>query len=96
MANGTELLITPFCRTSAFPDIAPMATIATTWVSLQLCTVLLVVPSHTWPLPCVAPKPDPEIVTCVPGTPLVGEMLEIAAVLTLNGTVFDDRPFCCT
>jgi len=36
------------------------------------------------------------IVTCVPGTPTAGVTVEIVAVPTVRGTVFDDIPFCCT
>ena len=43
------------------------------------------VPSETWPMPCSAPKPDPVIVTGVPGTPTVGVTVEIVAVPTVRG-----------
>ena len=36
--NATGLLITPPCKTSAFPDAAPGPTWATIWPSLQACT----------------------------------------------------------
>jgi len=90
------LLKTPFCSTRALPLPDPVATWATIWPSLQLCTTAGRVPSHTCPLPCAAPKPDPAIVTEVPGTPLAGVTLEIVAVLTLKGTLLDQAPPCCT
>jgi hypothetical protein len=34
-----------------------------------------VLPSHTFPLACVAPKPDPTIVTCIPAVAVVGVTL---------------------
>ena len=54
--NVTALLITPFCRIRALPEVAPGATVAPTWVSLQFCTTPFKVPNHTWPVPCAAPK----------------------------------------
>ena len=73
-----------------------MPTRATIRVSLQLCTTPAAVPSHTWPAPCAAPKPEPAIVTEAPGKPMVGATVEIAGVITLNGTALDHAPFCCT
>jgi len=87
--NGNASLMTPFCRTRAEPVVDPDATVATICVSLQLCTTPLEAPSHTWPLPCVAPKPEPLIVTCVPGTPLDGEAYEMVVVFTLNWPALD-------
>lgn len=94
--NGTALLNTPLCRTLAFPVADPAATSAITCTSLQLCTTPAAVPSHTCPLPCVEPKCEPVIVTCVPATPLVGDTVEIVAVFTLNATEFDHAAPCCT
>ncbi len=88
--------MTPFWSTQAIPVADPVATAATTWASLQLCTTPGTVPSHTCPLPWAAPKPEPAIVTTVPGTPLDGVTLEIVAVATLKGTALDQAPFCCT
>jgi hypothetical protein len=90
------LLMTPPWRTWALPEAAPAPTAATTWVSLQLCTTALAVPSHTWPLPWAEPNPDPAIVTWVPGKPLVGVTLVIVAVFTLKDTELDHTPYCCT
>ena len=52
--------------------------------------------NRTWPLPWAAPKPEPAIVTWVPGTPLPGVTLEMVAVLTLKATALDQAPPCCT
>src|SRR5579863_52052 len=94
MVKVTALLNTPFCRTCALPEVEPVATVATTCPSLQLVTTPVSVPSQTLPLPCVAPKPDPVIVTCVPGRPLVGDTALMDAVFTVNGTGFEVRPLC--
>ncbi len=95
--NGTALLQTPFCRTWALPEVDPPATRATTWVSLQNCTSPFKLPSHTWPLlPREAPKPEPVIVTRVPGSPPAGVTLEIVAVSMLKVTALDHVPPCCT
>ena len=65
-------------------------------MSPQVCTTALAVPSQTWPFPCTAPKYEPEMVTCVPGTPLAGVMPEMVAVLTVKGTELDQNPICRT
>jgi hypothetical protein len=39
-------------------------------------------PSHTVPVPCADPKPEPEMVTCKPAAPEVGDRL-----LMMGGTV---------
>ena len=73
-----------------------MATVATTCVSLQLTTTPYVLPSHTFPLPWLAPKPVPVIVICVPAIPVVGVTLVMFGVLTVRFTVFDHTPPCST
>src|ERR1017187_7642648 len=84
------------CRMRATPDVAEAPIVATTWVSLQLCTTPLAVPSHTWPL-CGAPKPAPVMVTAVtPGTPLSGATVEIVAVFTAKSRALDQVPPCRT
>jgi hypothetical protein len=79
--NGTALDHVPDCLTRAVPDVALAATVATTWVSLQLTTPAKVLPSHTAPLACVGPKSDPEMVTCTPAAPVSGD-----TPLTLGGS----------
>ena len=63
-------------------------------VSYQFVTTPTAVPTHTIPLPCVAPKPEPVIVTCVPGRPPAGDTFEISAVFTVKAIKFEDSPFC--
>lgn len=94
IVKATELLHTPFCRICADPDAAPVATVARTCPSLQLVTEPGVFPSQTTPLPCTAPKPEPMIVTCVPGTPFVGVTLEIVAAFIVKRTAFEETPLC--
>ena len=50
-------------------------------------------PSRTFPLPWVAPKPDPVTVTCVPAGPLVGFTLVIAGGVTVKFTASDPMPW---
>src|SRR5438477_4812157 len=87
---------TPPCSTCATPVFEPVATVATTCVSLQLTTTPYVLPSHTFPLPWLAPKPVPVIVICVPAIPVVGVTLVMLGVLTVRFTVFDHTPPCST
>jgi len=96
MENWTALLAVPFCSTWAKPEAAPAPTWATIWPSLQLCTTPAAVPSHTWPLPCVEPKPEPAMVTESPGAPMGGATLEITGAITVKGTELDQAPPCCT
>ena len=65
--KATALDHRPYCLTCALPVTALDATVATIWVPLQLTTVPMVLPSHTDPVPCASPKPEPEIVTDAPG-----------------------------
>jgi hypothetical protein len=62
MVRETVFEDVPFCCTWAIPDWEPVETVATICVLLQLTTVPRLVPSHTVPVPCTDPKPDPEIV----------------------------------
>src|SRR5271157_733935 len=84
--NGTELEARPFCCTRALPDCALEATVATICVSAQLTTVAGAVPSHTEPVPRVAPKYEPPMVTCVPPVAVVGDTLPIeGTAITVKG-----------
>ena len=57
------------------PVLAPSGTVATICESLQLVIVVAVAPlNETVLVPCVAPNPEPEIVTDVPGAPDIGEI----------------------
>jgi hypothetical protein len=69
------LLFTPLANTTTFPVVAPVGTVVTRLVALQLVTVAAVPLKVTDPLPCVAPKFVPVIVTEVPTAPEVTERL---------------------
>ena len=92
----TALLRMPVCWTCAIPLIALAATVATIWVSLHVTTTPAVLPSWTLPVPCIAPKLDPAMVTTVPGEPLSGKTLVMVRVLTVKGCEFDQTPLCST
>ena len=94
--NARALDQTPPCCTRATPLTAPAATAAVTCVSLQVTTCPAALPSHTAPLPCVAPKPDPVKVTTAFGTAEAGSTLVRLGVFTVNATALDQTPPCNT
>jgi hypothetical protein len=69
------LLFTPLANTTTFPVVAPLGTVVIRLVALQLVTVAVVPLKLTDPLPCVAPKFVPVIVTEAPTAPVAGERL---------------------
>jgi hypothetical protein len=72
------LLFAPDTITITLPVVAPLGTMATILVELQLVMLVAVVPLNlTVLLPCVDPKLLPEIVTDAPTAPDVGERLVI-------------------
>ena len=76
--NVTPLLATPPAAvTTTLPVVAPVGTVATMLVGLQLLMVAATVPNFTPPLPCVEPKFDPLIVTTEPTAPVFGARLEM-------------------
>ena len=82
------LLFTPLALTTTLPVVAPLGTIATIDVALQLLMVVAVVTlNFTVPLPWVAPKFVPVIVTDAPTAPEVGDKLVMLGAAT---TVNDD------
>jgi hypothetical protein len=87
---------TPPCSTWAVPVFDPVATLATTCVSLQLTTTPYVLPNHTFPLPWLAPKPVPVIVTGVPANAVAGVTLAMTGVMTVRFRAFDQTPPCST
>src|SRR6266404_621685 len=89
----TELLERPFCDTRAIPVADCEATVATIWVSAQLETIPGTLPSQMVPLPWLAPKLDPEIVTWVPGTPEAGFTPVICGVPSLKETELLQTPY---
>jgi len=95
--NASDLDHIPPCCTRALPEAEFDATVATTWVSLQLTTVPYVLPSHTAPEPRADPKLEPEIVTCVPGFAVIGETLVmLGGIVTVNAAPLLGTPFTVT
>jgi hypothetical protein len=71
----TPLLLTPLAKTTTLPVVAPVGTVATIVLALQLVTVAVVPLNLTVPDPWLAPKFEPEIVTEAPMASDVGEIL---------------------
>jgi hypothetical protein len=85
----TPLLATPPTVTTTFPAVAPVGTVTTMLVALQLVAVAVVPLNLTVLVPCVAPKFAPEIVTVAPTNPEVGfrlVMLGVAVVVIVKAT----------
>jgi hypothetical protein len=68
----TPLLATPPTVTTTFPVVAPVGTVTTMLVALQLVAVAAVPLNLTVLVPCVAPKFAPAMVTVAPTNPDVG------------------------
>jgi hypothetical protein len=94
--NGTVPDHAPACCTCAVPELELDGIAATICVSLQLTTVPKVVPSHTVPVPCVDPKPEPDIVTSVPAAPAAGDTLVSTGGTANRVPVLDDVPTVTT
>jgi hypothetical protein len=75
MVKLTLLLAVPDTVTTTFPVVAPDGTKTSTVSVLQLFGVAVVPLNVTVLVPCVAPKPDPAIVTEAPTAPDVGDKL---------------------
>jgi hypothetical protein len=88
--NVDPLLATPLIAsaTNTLPVVAPVGTIATIDVALQLVMAVAIVPLNlTDPLPCVEPKFVPVMVTEAPTAPCVGDKLVmLGAATTVNAT----------
>jgi len=86
--NETPLLAVPLTVTTTLPVVAPVGTVATIDVALQLPMVVTAVPLNlTVLVPWVEPKFVPVIVTDAPTAPEVGERLVIlGAATTVNDT----------
>jgi len=77
----TPLLFTPLALTTTLPVVAPVGTVATIEVALQLeIVVAVVVLNLTVLVPWVAPKFVPVIVTEAPTAPVVGDKLVMLGV----------------
>src|ERR1051326_8264220 len=84
--NVLPVLATPPAAvTTTLAVTAPVGTVATMLVGLQLLMVAATVPNFTPPLPCAEPKFDPLIVTTEPTAPVFGARLEmLGAGVTVN------------
>jgi hypothetical protein len=88
--KDTPLLAAPLTVTTTLPVVAPVGTVATIDVALQLViAVTVVVLNFTVLVPWVEPKLVPAIVTDAPTAPVVGERLVIlgAANMALDETM---------
>jgi hypothetical protein len=87
------LLAVPETVTTTFPVVAPVGTLATMLVALQLVAVAVVPLNFSVLLPCVEPKLVPVIVTEAPTAPVVGERLVIlGAAKALEGRANNEKP----
>src|SRR5947209_5835884 len=89
------LLAAPDTVTTTFPVVAPLGTVATMLVALQLVAVAVVVLNLTVLVPCVSPKFQPVIVTDAPTAPVVGDRLVMLGV-TVKGLPLLSTPLACT
>ena len=86
--NDEPLLATLLTVTTTLPVVAPVGTVATIEVALQLPIVVAVVPLNFTVLePWVEPKFVPVIVTDAPTAPVVGDKL---VMLGVGNTVNED------
>jgi hypothetical protein len=90
--KALPLLFAPLANTTTFPVLAVKGTVVWILVALQLVTVANTPLKETVPLPWVAPKLLPEIVTAVPVVPEVGERL----VMEGPGTTVKFTPLLLT
>src|SRR3989442_90450 len=91
------LLADPDTVTTTFPVVAPLGTVATMLVALQVVAVAVVALNLTVLVPCVAPKVEPAIVTDAPTAPDVGVsvvMLGVGRTVKLWPLV--STPLACT
>ena len=81
------MLALPPTVTTTLPVVAPVGTVATMDVALQLPIVVAAVPLNVTVLvPWVDPKFDPVIVTDAPTAPEVGDRLLMLGRITVNAT----------
>ena len=73
--TGLLLFMLGATETTNEPDVAPEGTVMVIELALQLFTVTGAPFNVTVLLPCEDPKVEPDISTCVPTGPSVGEML---------------------
>jgi hypothetical protein len=89
--NATPLLVNPFTAMFTFPVVAPLGTVATTAVELQLVVFAETPLKATVLVPLVAPKFVPLMVTEVPTGPEVGDIPVMEGVVGLC-ELADDPP----
>jgi hypothetical protein len=95
--NFTPLLATPLVLTTTLPVVAPVGTVVTIEVALQLDTVASVPLNVTVLVPCVALKPEPAMVTEAPTAPVDGDSVVIVGVgKTVNVTPLLATPLALT
>jgi hypothetical protein len=87
--NDTPLLFTPPAVTTTLPVVAPVGTVATIDVAVQLVIVVAVVVLN-FTVPWVVPKLVPVIVTEAPTAPVVGDRL------VMFGSTVNDDPLLST
>ena len=94
----TPLLATPPAAvTTTFPVVAPLGTVATTWLALQLVMVAVVPLKVTLPVPWVGPKLDPAITMDEPTAPVLGvSEVMLGAAVTVNRTPLLATPLTVT
>jgi len=91
------LLATPLAFTTTFPLLAPLGTVTPMLVPLQLLTVAVVPLNVTKPLPCVAPKFAPVMVTAAPTAPvLTDKLVMLGAATTVKLDPLLSTPLACT
>jgi hypothetical protein len=74
IVNASPLLVIPLAVTTTLPVLAPVGTVTTIDVAVQLAIVVAAVVLN-FTVPCVVPKFAPAIVTDAPTGPDVGERL---------------------
>src|SRR2546425_13213526 len=74
-AAGLLLFMLGATNTVSGPDVAPAGIVALIEPALHELTTSCVPFRSARLLPCEVPKPDPEIETSYPGSPVVGQML---------------------
>ena len=96
--NEAPLLANPLAVTTTLPVVAPVGTVATIDVALQLPIGSTAVPLNATVLaPCVDPKFVPVMVTDAPTGPEVGDRLDmLGAVTTVNATPLLFTPLAFT
>lgn len=90
--NDTPLLFTPLALTTTLPVVAPVGTVVTREVAVQLVTVAVVPLNLTVLVPWVDPKFVPVMVTEAPTAPDVMDKL----VMLGAGTTVKDTPLLST